>query len=140
LNGRKEKITQELQDRGKELKTLQEELGFLDAGNPAYKKKQEDLERKAVELKVWQEWQTATFLRESGLQTAGLYRKIAGAAAKVAKDSGFDVVLYKEPEPEFNVSKPEEIKQIIRGRKVLWTADDLDLTDQVTQLMNNEYA
>lgn len=140
LNARKDKIAQELQDKSKELKSLQDDLGVLNAANPAYKKKQEELERKAFELKVWQEWQTAAFMRESGIQTAGLYRKIVAATGKVGKEAGYDLVIYREGDPEMNPSKPEDIKQMIRNRKVLYAADEVDLTDQVTVSMNNDYA
>ncbi|MCX5661670.1 MAG: OmpH family outer membrane protein [Planctomycetota bacterium] len=140
LNARKDKIAQELQDKSKDLKSLQDDLGVLNAANAAFKKKQEELERKAFELKVWQEWQNAAFMRESGLQTASLYRKIVASAGKVAKENGYDMVVYREGEPELNPAKPEDIKQMIRNRKVLWAADDIDVTEQVTTAMNIEYA
>ena len=58
---------------------------------------------------------------------------------RVAKENGYDVVLYKEQEPDFQNVKAEAINQMIQLRKVLWSADDLDLTDQAVTRMNNEY-
>ncbi|MCE9591791.1 MAG: OmpH family outer membrane protein [Planctomycetes bacterium] len=139
LNTRQENLKKERDSREKELRDLKKDLEVLNASNPAFKTKQEELEKKVFDLQAWAQWQTNMLSRENRLQITGLYNKITSAAGKVAKDSGYDVVLFKEPAADFGNVTPEQLSMALRSRKVLWTAEDLDLTEQVVQAMNNDY-
>jgi hypothetical protein len=59
--------------------------------------------------------------------------------AQVAKQNGADLVLYKEGAVDFRGAPPEALATQVAVRKVLYSADDLDLTNQVIQFMDNEY-
>lgn len=139
LNSRQEKLVAERQERERELKNIKAELDLLNPSNPGFLKKQEELERKLVDLQVWGQWQTQSMMRENRLQITGLYNKITAACGKVSKGNGYDVVLFKESTTDFSNVKNEELSGVIRSRKVLWAAEDLDITDQVIQAMNNDY-
>ena len=68
-----------------------------------------------------------------------LYRKCLDATEVVAKDLGYDVVLFKESTPDFNYENPQQLSTQIQVRKLLWSADEVDITDAVAQRMNNAY-
>ena len=76
---------------------------------------------------------------EKVLQTGSMYRKLIDAMGKVATENGYDMVIFKEKEIPFNKLKPEALSTYIAMRKVLWVRNDLDITDQVVQRMNNEW-
>lgn len=139
LNSRQEKLVKERQDREAELRELRKDLDVLSASTPAFKQKQDDLEKKVFDLQAWAQWQTNAMARENRLQITNLYNKITASAGKLAKETGYDVVLFKEPAADFGNVTPEKLSEALRARKVLWTAEDLDITDQVVQAMNNEY-
>ena len=139
LQSAADKIKQEELDRQKDLKQLQEDLGILARNTPAFTQKSDELEKKVVEFQAWRNWQTAKLSRERGVRIEDIYRKLTDAIGRVAKESGYDMVLFKEGPIRFPADKPEQISAMVQVRKVLWAADDLDLTEQVIQKMNNEY-
>lgn len=134
-----EQLRTEEESRRKELQDLQNDLKILAPDTQAYTQKTNQIQSKIIELRVWSEMQSNSLKSESSIQLAGLYRKMIDTITKVAKESGYDMVLYKEQEPTFQNVKPEAMNQIIQLRKLLWSADDLEITDQVVTRMNNDY-
>ena len=139
IRTRGEKLRQEEETRRKELMDLQNDLKILAPETQAYTQKTDQIKAKLIELRVWSEMQGEGLKSESSIQLANLYRKMLDTIGRVAKENGYDVVLYKEQEPDFQNVKAEAINQMIQLRKVLWSAEDLDLTDQAVTRMNNEY-
>lgn len=140
LRSKGEKLEKEGQGKIESIKSLEAELNKLVApGTPAFAGKQEQYEREAIELQTWREFQQRKFAREGSVQLQNLYRKILDAVARAAQQGGYDLVLFKEPEPDFRNVKPEAVLSIIQARKVLWANEGMELTDQVTTMMNNEF-
>lgn len=139
MRSKGEKLQKEEHARQKELQDLQNDLKILAPETQAYSQKTEQIKSKLIELKVWSQVQADSLKSESTLQLANLYRKMVDAIGRVAKENGYDLVLYKEQAPDFEHVKPEAINQMIQLRKLLWSADDLNVTDQVVTRMNNEY-
>ncbi len=126
--------------RAGKLKELQQDLSILAAGTPAFDKKQEELERAALDRQVWLQFQQGKLNRERAIRIENIYAKMVGAIGRVASAGGYKLVLFKEPTVNLGqITKPEQISAVIGARKVLWSADELDLTDEVIQRMNNEF-
>ncbi len=134
-----QKLQEEKTNREKELRQLQADLEILAPDTPAFVQKQSDLEQKAVELQSWAQFQTAKVNRERAVQIEGLYRKLSEGAGRVAKENGYDLVIFKEGAVNFRRANPEQLSALIQIRKLLWAADDLDITDLVLTTLNNEY-
>lgn len=134
-----EQLRNEEETRRKELVDLQNDLKILAQDTQAYSQKLDQIKRKIIDLKVWSEMETEGLKSESSIQLAGLYRKMIETISKVAKENGYDMVVYKEQDPSFQGVKPEGINQMIQMRKVLWSADDMEITDQTITRMNNDY-
>ena len=139
LQAQADKFKQEQMDREKDLKQLQSDLEILASGTPAFKQKSEEGEKKAFEYQAWRSFAQSRIGRERAIRIEDIYRKVIDSTGRLAKESGYDVVLFKEGTFRFPADKPEQISGIIQMRKVLWAADDLDITDQVIQKMNNEF-
>lgn len=139
LKTRLEQLNQEEQKQKTDLQSLKSDLEILAPGTPAFNEKQDQLEQKAIELQSWINFQTQKLNRERGMQIERLYRKMVEAIGRVAQQGGYDAVLFKERPVDFTGAKPEALNTLIQVRKVLWSADELDITDQVTQMMNNEF-
>ena len=54
-----------------------------------------------------------------------------GAHFDLGQDNGYDLVLFKESSIDFSAVDPKELGTAMYSRKVLWAAEDLDLTEQV---------
>lgn len=132
-------LAAEQQSRQKRIEKLEFDLNALKPGTDAYKQKQEELQRAALELQVWTRFEQARAGRELGLQTERLYRKILEAIGRVGQDNGYDVVLFRESNVDMQFENPQQLSALIQLRKVLYANPSIDLTDQVIQRMNNEY-
>ncbi len=139
LKSQGEKLKVEEQAKRKHILALQGDLEVLAKDSPAWRRKNEELQTAAIELRVWQTFENGKLNRERGLQIERLYRKLSDAVARHGKDNGYHVVLFKEKPVDFRNAKPEQIPTLIQVRKVLWHSDELDITDAVIQSMNNEY-
>ncbi|MDX1681513.1 MAG: OmpH family outer membrane protein [Phycisphaeraceae bacterium] len=139
LKTRQEQVLQERQEKQESLKQLQQDLEILAPGTPAFQQKQEQLQKKALELKVWIEYQGQRLERERIIRLEALYRKLLESIGRVAKDNGYHVVLFQEDEVNFRNASANQISAAVQMRKVLWADEKLDLTDEVIQRMNNEW-
>jgi Skp family chaperone for outer membrane proteins len=125
--------------RQKELKKLQDDLGMLAADSREYMRMAEDLEQKVVNYKSWREYQQHKLERERVLRWELLYKRMVDAVGRAAQQNGADLVLFKEPMPDFRSADPRDVIAAIQNRKLLYSSDDLDLTAQVVQMMDNDY-
>jgi Skp family chaperone for outer membrane proteins len=125
--------------RQKDLKKMQEDLQLLPPDSPEYGRKTEDLEQKAVNFKAWRDYQQHKLDRERTLRWELLYKRLLDAVGRVAQQNGADLVLYKESAPDFRNAEPREVIAAIQMRKLLWSSEELDLTSQVVQMMDNDY-
>jgi Skp family chaperone for outer membrane proteins len=127
--------------RQTKLKELDQDLKIMAVGTAPYEKKQEELERAALDRQVWLQFQQAKLNRERAVRIEAIYKKMLETVGRVAQANGYKLVLFKEQDVNLSsISKPEQISAIIGSRKVLWASDDLDLTEQVIQRLNNEFS
>lgn len=136
---RLKKVQDEREKREKELRDLDDKLKLADASSPDYRQHQDELERKTLEFEAWGRFQRNTGARESRLQTVEFYDKIQKAIGKMAQAQGYDLVLFKESADLSGMARVEDPSGLIRGRKVLYAAGDLEITDGLIQSMNNEW-
>lgn len=139
IRSRGEQLGQEEQQRRQAIRQLREDLDVLNEGTTAYRQKEEELSRAAIELQTWTQFQQQRLAREHVLQTERLYRQMMDAIAELAGDEGYDAVLFREGEINFQAEQPQELVAQIQMRKVLYASDDIDITDQLIQRLNNAY-
>lgn len=139
VSGQLEALQKEEATRRKELETLKTDLEILGPETDAHRQTIEKLESKAIEFDTWLQYQKRKLERESTLQDETLYRKIMEAVARIAKQDGYDVVLYMDSVDSVRSQTRQQLMGQIQTRRVLYAADGLDITDAVSQMLNNEY-
>lgn len=140
LQSRAEGVKLDMQDRKRMLEELKSDLDILAPDTPAYNEKQAKLEQNFIESTAWGNFQNQKIAQEQVIQYERLYQKMMEAIGTIGRENGYDLVLFKEKPVNFRGAKPETIPRIIQSRKVLWSGDNLDLTDEVIQRMNNQYS
>lgn len=135
----REGLQQEAEERRSRIQQIRNELDMLKAGTSNFREKQAELQKAAIELNVWTQYQQQRVNRETGLMIEDLYRKCLDAVGEAAEDMGYDIVLFKESSPDFNYENPQELSTQIQVRKLLWSADEVDITEAVAQRMNNTF-
>ena len=139
LQQRGEKLQAEQQDRQKQIQQMRSELDLLTPGTENFRKKQEELERTAIELQAWVQYENQKLQRERGIQIEGIYNKTLKAVADVAKANGYQLVLFSEGPPDLRWENAQQLSALVQLRKVLYYDPALDITELVTQKMNNDY-
>ena len=139
ITRRGEQIQKETQDRAKEVRDLEADLAILAPDADAYKQTDEKRQQKTIELEVWQRIKLQELEREKAIQMEHLYRKAANAIERLAKRSRYDLVFYKDETESLRAKTQQQVATIIQMRKVLYAAPELDITDQLTQMLNNEF-
>jgi Skp family chaperone for outer membrane proteins len=139
LKQRAQKLQQQQKQKQQAIQQMRSDLDLLEPGTKQYKQKQSELERQVVDYKAWQGFKQKKMEQFRGVQMQNLYRKVSETAGSVAKDNGYDIVLYHQSSPNFNFQNMKQVSQMIQMRKVLWSRDKLNITDQVIQRMNNNF-
>lgn len=136
---REEAFRTENEAREKRIKELNETLKDIQIGSPQHANMQGQLEKLVADHRVWVAIESGKINRDRAKWIKEIYEKMLNAIEAVAAQKKFDLVLFKAPTIDFTEARSDQIRQIIRTRKVLWSIDELDLTDMVIQKMNLEY-
>lgn len=77
---------------------------------------------------------------ERGTIMRELYVKIDGAVKRIADRDGYDVVLLDDTDFKLpNEASQDDMNRAILARSVLYRHNSIDITEQVVQLLNNEF-
>jgi Skp family chaperone for outer membrane proteins len=129
----------ELRAREEQIRQLQADLQLMSPGTAAFDAKRDEFDHKVVELQTMQNYQKQRVNREYSRQFGRLYTGILEAIDRVAQNSGYDLVLFKEQDVDFANVPREQLPGVIQSRKVLYSSGALDITEQVQTMMNNEF-
>ncbi len=139
ITSQAESLQKEQQRRKQEIKQLRSDLQVLSPDSDAYKKTKAKLEKKTINLKAWRKFKQRQLRSEKALRMESLYRKVVDTIEQIAKDAGYDLVLYKDRLRSLNSQTEKQMAAKIAIRKVLYADDSLNITDRVIQTMNNQY-
>ncbi|MCA9296905.1 MAG: hypothetical protein KC983_10310, partial [Phycisphaerales bacterium] len=100
---------------------------------------------KSREMKDWVEFRRAELDLEKALMIEGLYRAVRSASAEMAQAQGYDIVMIDDSEREFQVTpdsrvpREAQVRTQLFDRRLLYTADIVDATDDLVERMNNAF-
>jgi Skp family chaperone for outer membrane proteins len=133
------KVNDELAKIKADADAMKEELeSVLKIGSKEYNDRLQEWFNKRAMFKARQEGQKEIFSAETQAWMESLYQKLLEEVAKIARQEGATLVLDKDD----IAAKPEKIQDlynIIRTRKVLYSAPTLDLTAKVLENMDRQY-
>lgn len=136
---REEKFKAENETRETKLKQLQDSLKDLKPGTVDFANVQEQLEKEVGDHKVWVTIEAGKINRDRAAWIKLIYGKMLESINEAARERGYDLVLFKSPTIDFTEVSAEQVPGMIQSRKVLWSIEELDLTDLVIQKMNLKY-
>jgi Skp family chaperone for outer membrane proteins len=138
FNGRRDRVKAEDDEKLKQMDAQAAMIKELATGSKKYDEEVEKLQKMDAERQVWRKIQEQTVMRDYRLATEQMYNEINTTIAAVAKEQGFDIVLYRDS-VELNSETPTELLGKIALRKVLYNDPSLDITDQVIERVNATY-
>jgi Skp family chaperone for outer membrane proteins len=138
LNEKREGLRSEDEKRKKVIEDLQKELEELKESSPEYDKRFQEMQKLLVDRDVWTRLQESLMLREHHRLTRDMYQDITKAVEQVAKEKGFQLVIFRERElpPTENT---QDLLRAIERRTVLYSDDNIDITEAVLAKLNETY-
>ena len=139
LQRMREGIEAETARRASEIKSDQDSLEALKKDSAAYAETEEKIIEKIAILQGWQKIKLERMQSDRFIRMEGIYRKVVDAVGRYAEKEGYDVVLVMEPVDSSLGKNLEQLLQSISMRKVVYAVEELNITDEVTQMLNNEF-
>lgn len=143
----------EAENRAKEQTAREEQLEPLEAKRQAgtitaaeleqYMTIRDEAVRFRMEAEALSSRAGRTIDREMGLALEELYISARDQASQLARANGYDVVIVDDSSLGFEVnpqaSRRDQIQAQMRRRRVLFTADSIDITQALIDRMNNAF-
>lgn len=133
-----QKLELENQQRRQRIDSLQATLDAMNQNDPAYVQKLREMMEMQIDYKNWFEVRQASLNREIAFWSAKMYREIAKATEDIAQQQGYDIVLYKD-EFQTAATDPNEVREQIRVRKLIYANPRVDLSQVVQEKLNADY-
>ena len=133
-----EALANKLDMMKKEIAQEKADMDLVPVGSDAWKETASSLRRKVILVELEEKLGTQEIVREQIIRFEGLYMELRDVCGEVATANGYDIVLYKEPKELARTNLAQLFNQI-GARKVLWSAKELDITEQVLQMLNNDW-
>jgi len=138
LNERRRSIQAENEQRGKEIEAIKMELEGLKKGSREYEKRFKEMQRRTFDRAAWLKYEESLAIREHHRLTREMYTQIQETVATVARRQGFHIVLFRDPEKLTSQNTSELLRQI-NMRKVLYSDDRVDITEETLRTLNETY-
>lgn len=136
-------LTAQAKAKQTNLEMMRAALQELKPGSPQYEDRRKELVNKAVEFKSWNEVMNEDMQRQQKQNMKMLYDKIESAVGEIAAKKNLDLVLpdSRQPFPDsVDGVTLDQLKDFIRGRNVLYSHPSLDISSEVTVLLDARYA
>jgi len=127
-----EKRREVIQDRRKTLEAYKPD-------QPDYKTIEKEAIHEEIDMQVWLRVQEQEIKNKHKYWLEQTYQKICAAAAKIATDKGFDIILTYEELNAAEIPDSNALKQQIVRRNVIYADAQVDVTDEVLQNLNLDY-
>ena len=134
-----EERRQNLQELSNDLSQARDALEIERRGTPAFREKLREILELEAQARVRRESLEQIISVDKGTTLIDLFRKIQDAAEDIADRNGYDAVLIDDTGMELPQQPTEQVAlQTILNRRVLYASGQIDITDEVRTLMNNE--
>jgi outer membrane protein len=120
------------------------DLEVLPKDTPQFLAKQDQAIRKEMELQGEQEFAKFRFNERKQRTKLELFKKIESAAGIFAQREGYDIVINDDrdmtiPESQVGQMNDQAFQAFVMSRRVIFATGTVDITDEVAQMMNNNY-
>ena len=138
FNERRDRIKEQDKTKGEQMDQVEKMLKELKSDSKEYQEQSATMEKLTVERTVWRKMQEQAVIKDHRDLTEQMYQEIIKVIAQLAKDQGYDLVLYLDA-AEMNSETTSELLGKIAQRKVLYCDPSMDITETVLQRANAAY-
>lgn len=128
-----------INDKKKELISLNEKIQLLDLGSEARRKDEETFERKNMELESYAKFAEKNLMKKYKDYFEGLYKEVCKEVEAIGKREQYDLIIKKE-EPELQSGGISELQFKVGIKTVLYHSEAVDITNKVIDNLNKKYS
>jgi Skp family chaperone for outer membrane proteins len=125
-----DKAIEELQQLRAEIKAAEAALDTIKPGTKDYYDRAQELAQKKALLPLKQDYYETQFAEKDKLWTEQLYKDTLRFVSDIAKEKALELV-FESDEPEFPISRPDELMLTIRTHSLLYKGNSIDITSEV---------
>ncbi|MCK5564021.1 MAG: OmpH family outer membrane protein [Planctomycetes bacterium] len=133
----RKQIVGELEKQSAVIKAVRADMETRKPDSVDYLNLMREMMEKAGSLEAKEKFHQQDLAMKEQRWTEKLYLDMAKAVAKVAKSQGLDIVLAKD-ENQFPAATANELMMIIKTSKIMYSRDELDITDEVVKVLDNK--
>lgn len=136
----RDELKAKVEAKKKSLDDAEQAVKILPPSSPEMRVKQEEYRRLALEYKFEGEFTVHVIDERRGTIYSAIYRKIAEASARFAKQNGYDLIIANDSKADMpEVAGEEAIRAMIVSRQVVFASEAIDVTADMLAMMNNEF-
>ena len=128
-----------INDKKKELVSLNEKIQLLDLGSESRKKDEETFEKKNIELESYAKFAEKSLMKKYKDYFGSLYTEVCKEVEDIGKREQYDLIIKKE-EPELQSGGISELQFKVGIKTVLYHSESVDITNQVIDNLNKKYS
>lgn len=143
MDNRGKELQLQVEEIKKAFETAKSEYDVAAANDPKKLEKRFRAEELAVRFESHKQGLTKVMAVERGQYIRSLYARITESVEKLAKQQGLQLVTLDDRSfkvPAEAGLTDTQLNQVIQNKKVLFAENSVDITDQLAQLMNNEFS
>lgn len=140
LTGYFKTLTDSLENTKKELDAEKANLNILPPNTPEFDSAREKVVKLTAKLRLDQEMSQALADDRRMRMQLALFNKIRSATQRLAKKEGYGLVFSDDSGAEIpSTASAEQIQSSVVSRRVIYSDPSVDISEQVANMMNNEY-
>lgn len=122
------------------LRALEGELDTFKPGSEAHRKMMSQIEEKLVLYKALVEFDRQKIEARRAEYIRRIYDEIKATLRVLSKENSWDVVFLDDSIPPLEITDPQRTMQQISARRMLYTNQELDVTEVLILRMNADFA
>lgn len=134
----RDRLTKEEEERKGRITNLESTIDAMGNEDPMRPERMREWMQMQIDYKNWGEMAQLTLAREFGLWSIEAYKDIYKAAEELAREQGYDLVLYAEPFEPMSI-EPQALENQVRLQKVIYANPTVDITQLVLNRLNEQY-
>lgn len=134
----RDRLTEEENARKGRITNLESTIDAMGNEDPMRPERMREWMQMQIDYKNWGEMAQLTLAREFGLWSIEVYKDIYKAAEELARQQGYDLVVFAEPFEPMSI-EPQALENQVRLQKVIYANPTIDLTQLVLDRLNEQY-
>jgi Skp family chaperone for outer membrane proteins len=116
---------------------------FTKQGTDDYQKQTRQIMEKTLEDRNWADFQQAQLTMDNKQHMLDMFAKVEAAVGEIAKDRRLDLVVADQgldlTADDLEKLSADQVNQLLHQRNVIYATKSIDITDDVTARLNNNY-